>query len=80
MPVFVLRLLFYDACKLLDSCRGRGHVDYVEEKHVVNAFTCNEIGKVARPMAVVDNVNVLVGVNEEGNEGITVGFLDHYDR
>ena len=62
---------------LLARVHGGGHYR-VEEEHILYAVFVNEIFKSARGVvAVIDHVDLIVGVNKEGDERVTEGFLDY---
>ncbi len=65
--------------QILQTQRGGGIAHHIQKQHIVDVMLGDEVGKAAAEVAVVDDIDIFIGVYKEGNKGISVGFLHHDD-
>ena len=59
---------------------GRGRDDIVDKENGVDVLFGHEPGKRhIGVVPVVDDIDIFIGVDQEGNKGIAEGFLDHHN-
>ena len=73
--VFLLKSI-YQSLQATNRIVIRSSHQIVEEQNRIDSLFLHEGDKIPAPEAIVNGINVLVGVGHHGKEGIAVGFLD----